>query len=241
MNRAILRSLAPEGYLRAAINLSNFLLVPHVMPDGTPTGTSPDVATRIARALDVECKFVCFERPGFITDAVDFDQWDIGNIADEAARAAVMDFTNPYALIDAHFLVRDDSRLRRYQDVDKDETTVAVLERSAYDLWLTQNLKRATIRRASSMEEALELFRRGAVTVLAGLKSALVEEVDRNPIYKIVEPRFTAIRQAVGIKKGNPEALEFLNNIVIELISTGFIKDSLKRHGMLDKLSVPVF
>ena len=74
MNRAILRSLAPEGYLRAAINLSNFLLVPRVMPDGTPTGTSPDVATRIARALDVECKFVCFERPGFIADAVDFDQ-----------------------------------------------------------------------------------------------------------------------------------------------------------------------
>ena len=239
MNKTILRSLAPEGRLRAAINLSNFLLVPRVLADGTPTGTSPDVAARIASELGVECEFICFGRPGFIADAVDSDQWDIGNIADEPARAALMDFTNPYALIDAHFLVRDDPKLRQCRDVDKGETTIAVLERSAYDLWLTENLRHATIRRTSSMVEARELFSRGAVTVLAGLKPALMEEVANNPLYKVLEPRFTAIRQAVGIKKGSPEALEFLNKIIIEMISTGFIEDSLKRHGVLDKLSVP--
>lgn len=240
MNKVILRSLAPDGRLRAAINLSNFLLVPRVLADGTPTGTSPDVAARIARELDVECEFICFQRPGFIADAVDSDQWDIGNIADEPARAAVMDFTNPYALIDAHFLVREDSKLGQYRDVDKNETTIAVLERSAYDLWLTENLRYATIMRASSMVEARELFSKGVVTVLAGLKPALMEEVANNPLYRVLEPRFTAIRQAVGIKRGGPETLEFLNNIIIEMISTGFIEDSLERHGVLDKLSVPV-
>jgi polar amino acid transport system substrate-binding protein len=171
---------------------------------------------------------------------VDSDQWDIGNIADEPARAAVMDFTNPYALIDAHFLVREDSKLGQYRDVDKNETTIAVLERSAYDLWLTENLRYATIMRASSMVEARELFSKGVVTVLAGLKPALMEEVANNPLYRVLEPRFTAIRQAVGIKRGGPETLEFLNNIIIEMISTGFIEDSLERHGVLDKLSVPV-
>ena len=240
MNKVILRSLAPDGRLRAAINLSNFLLVPRVLADGTPTGTSPDVAARIARELDVECEFICFQRPGFIADAVDSDQWDIGNIADEPARAAVMDFTNPYALIDAHFLVREDSKLGQYRDVDKNETTIAVLERSAYDLWLTENLRYATIMRASSMVEARELFSKGVVTVLAGLKPALMEEVANNPLYRVLEPRFTAIRQAVAIKRGGPETLEFLNNIIIEMISTGFIEDSLERHGVLDKLSVPV-
>ena len=240
MNKVILRSLAPDGRLRAAINLSNFLLVPRVLADGTPTGTSPDVAARIARELDVECEFICFQRPGFIADAVDSDQWDIGNIADEPARAAVMDFTNPYALIDAHFLVREDSKLGQYRDVDKNETTIAVLERSAYDLWLTENLRYATIMRASSMVEARELFSKGVVTVLAGLKPALMEEVANNPLYRVLEPSFTAIRQAVGIKRGGPETLEFLNNIIIEMISTGFIEDSLERHGVLDKLSVPV-
>ena len=240
MNKRILRSLAPEGRLRAAINLSNFLLVPRVLADGTPTGTSPDVAAQIATELDLECEFICFERPGFIADSVDSDKWDIGYIADEPARAALMDFTGPYALIDAHFLVRGDSSLRQYQDVDKHEVSIAVLERSAYDLWLTENLRHATIRRASSMEEARELFSRGAVTVLAGLKPALIKEVAKNPLYKLLDPRFTAIRQAVGIKKGSPEALGFLNKIIKEMISTGFIEDSLKKHGVLDKLSVPV-
>ena len=241
MNKKILRSLAPEGRLRAAINLSNFLLVPRVLANGTPTGTSPDVAARIATELDLECEFICFERPGFIADTVDSDQWDIGNIADEPARATLMDFTSPYALIDAHFLVRGDSSLRQYQDVDKHEVSIAVLERSAYDLWLTENLRHATIRRASSMVEAREWFSRGAVTVLAGLKPALVEEVANNPLYTVQEPRFTAIRQAIGIKKGSPEALGFLNKIIKEMISTGFIEDSLKKHGVLDKLSVPIF
>ena len=64
MNKTILRSLAPEGRLRAAINLSNFLLVPRVLADGTPTGTSPDVAAQIATELDVECEFICFGEAG---------------------------------------------------------------------------------------------------------------------------------------------------------------------------------
>ena len=239
MNKAILKSLIPEGRLRVAINVSNFLLVPHIMADGTPTGPSPDIARRIAKELDVECELICFERPGLIADTVDAGQWDLSNIANEPARSEVMDFTNPYAFIDAHFLIHKDSKLRQSRDVDQIETTIAVPDRAAYDLWLTANLRYATIKRTSSMTEALELFRRGDVTVLAGLKPALIEEVANNPNYIILHPMFTAIRQAVGIKKGNLEALAFLNKVIGNMISTGFIEDSLKKHGVHGKLSIP--
>ena len=240
MNKAILKSLVPEGHLRAAINVGNFLLVPHINADGTPTGPSPDIAMRIAQELDVECELICFERPGLIADTVDSGRWDICNIADEPARAEMMDFTNSYALIDAHFLIHKDSKLRQSQDVDQVETTIAVPDRAAYDLWLTANLRHATIKRTGSMTEALELFRKGAVTVLAGLKPALIEEVASNPNYIILHPMFTAIRQAVGIKKGNPEVLAFLNKVIANMISTGFIEDSLRRHGVHSKLSIPI-
>ena len=47
MNEAILRALAPHGELRAAINMSNFLLVSGRSADDSPDGLSPDLAKEI--------------------------------------------------------------------------------------------------------------------------------------------------------------------------------------------------
>ena len=88
------------------------------------------------------------------------------------------------------------------------------------------------------MSGARELFTSGRATVLAGLKPALMEEVVKNPQYEILQPMFTAIKQAIGIKKGNPRALAFLNEMVAEMVSSGFIYESLLRHNVQDKLTV---
>ncbi|MEK9621682.1 MAG: ABC transporter substrate-binding protein, partial [Alphaproteobacteria bacterium] len=80
-NRYISDILAPSGVLRAGINLSNFLLVSSRASDGTPQGISPDMAGWVAAALDLPFVLVPFNRPGELANAVDQDQWDIGNIA----------------------------------------------------------------------------------------------------------------------------------------------------------------
>jgi polar amino acid transport system substrate-binding protein len=50
---------------------------------------------------------------------------------------------------------------------------------------------------------------------------------------------FTYIKQSIGVKKGNPELLEFLNGFVSKLIREGYIKKLLKKHKVQDKLSIP--
>ena len=45
--------LAPTGVLRAAINLSNFLLVSGKTAAGEPLGVSPDMARAVAERLGV--------------------------------------------------------------------------------------------------------------------------------------------------------------------------------------------
>ena len=45
--------LGPNGVLRAAINMSNILLVTDKMSDGTPIGVSPDMAQELARNLNL--------------------------------------------------------------------------------------------------------------------------------------------------------------------------------------------
>ena len=238
ISREIHRALAPTGTLRAGINLSNFLLVSGRNADGTPAGVSPDLARHIARAIDVPCQFVTFDTPGELADAAADDLWDIGNIAHEPDRALLIDFSQPYVLIDAHFLVRSSSNLTRNDEIDQKGISIAAFDRSAYELWLKDNLQHANLIATNSIQHSHDLFMLGEVDVLASLKPRLQKDLDTDQ-HRLIEPRFTAIKQAVGIKKTDPAVLQFLNNLIATLIQNGFMAALLKAHGVSDKLSVP--
>ena len=75
--------------------------------------------------------------------------------------------------------------------------------------------------------------------VLAGLKPKLLEELKINDDFKIILNPFTYIKQSVGIKKGNPEILEFLNDFISKLIKEGYVESLLKKHNVQNKLSIP--
>ena len=148
LSNLVLNQLAPKGYLRAAINLSNFLLVTDKDGNGNPHGVSPDMAKALAKKLGVELKLIPFNRPGELADAVKEDIWDIGNIANEAERAKSIEFSLPYTLIESTYLVRENLNIKNIKDIDQEGIRIAVAERSAYYLWLTQNIKKANLIRA---------------------------------------------------------------------------------------------
>ena len=64
MSPEIKAQLAPHGMLRAAINMSNFLLVTGRSANGDPEGVSPSMARAIAERLGVPVKYVPFAKPG---------------------------------------------------------------------------------------------------------------------------------------------------------------------------------
>jgi len=63
MIEAVRQELAPNGILRAGINMSNPLLVTGKTEAGDPAGVSPDMARAIAEQLSVEVKYVQFPSP----------------------------------------------------------------------------------------------------------------------------------------------------------------------------------
>ena len=233
------QQLAPTGVLRAGINLSNFLLVSGQLADGSPDGISPDIARYIATRLDVPCKLVTFDRPGQLADAVNENIWDIGNIAFEAERAQTLDFSNPYVLIEANFLFRQDEDFVSNDDVDREAVRIAVSERSAYDLWLTDNFKRAQIVRAPSIKAAHKMFFENEVNVLASLKPKLLEDMVSHEGLRLIEMPFTAVKQSVGIAKGKPEAVAFLNALITDLARDGWVSTQLRHHDVAEKLGIP--
>ncbi|MDB9915873.1 transporter substrate-binding domain-containing protein [Alphaproteobacteria bacterium] len=235
----ILKQLAPKGYLRAAINLSNFLLVTGQEANGDPKGVSPDMAKALANELGIDLELIPFKRPGELADAVSEDVWDIGNIANEAERAKSITFSLPYTLIESTYLVRKSSNIQSLQDVDKKGVRIAVAERSAYDLWLAANIKKAILKRAKTIDESFSIFELNKYEVLAGLRPKLIDDLKKTEECQILPEAFTFVNQCIGSKPGNVEAENFINDFIKKSIENGFVQKLLLKYDVIGKLTLP--
>jgi polar amino acid transport system substrate-binding protein len=229
----IVAELARTGVLRAGINLSNGLLVTGMSQSGNPQGVAPDMAAEIARRLGVPVAYVKFDRPSKLADAAGTDAWDIGLIGAEPARAEKIAFTPAYCEIEATYLVRESSPLRSVADVDRPGSRIAVRAGSAYDLWLTRNLKHATLVRSDSADGPFNQFVAEDLDALAGLRPQLLSEVGKLPGAKILPGNFTAVQQAIGTLKSNIAAAAFLREFVEEAKRSGFVAGLIERHKVV--------
>src|SRR5580698_5578319 len=171
--------LAPTGVLRAGINMSNFLLVTGRSASGDPQGVSPDMAAEIARRLGVPVTYVKFDRPSKLADAAGTNAWDIGLIGAEPARAEKIAFTEAYCEIEATYLVQPGSPLGSITDVDRAGARIAVRGGSAYDLWLTRNIKHATLLRSDTADGPFNQFVAERLEALASLRPQLLDDVKK--------------------------------------------------------------
>ena len=210
----IIKKIARTGVLRVGVNMSNFLLVNSKDKLGVIDGVSPGIGKKLAKELNISFEIVQYANPGLLADAVDNNEWDIGNIASEKERGKTIDFSDPYVNIDANFLFREEDNFKNNNDIDQSGIKIAVFERSAYDLWLTENFKKAELIRVNSIEESHNLFKENKVDILAGLKPKLIDEMKKNNNYEMIQNPFTCIKQSIGIKKGNPEVLDFINKFI---------------------------
>lgn len=238
MNKLITEQLAPTGVLRAGINMSNFLLVNSETAQGEPAGVSPDMAKALADKLGVELQLVVYKNPGDVADAATRNEWDIANIAAEAERAKVISFSPAYCEIQATYLLPPNSPISKLDQVDREGVRIAVKERAAYDLWLTENLTSATLVRAPSMDESFDVFQQQSLEVLAGLRPRLLNDVEKIPGSTLMNDSFTAVQQSIGCQPGRLEGAEFIQSFVRSSIESGFVESLIERHGVAGKLSV---
>ncbi len=224
----VIAQLAPTGVLRAAINMSNFLLVTSKAENGDPAGVSPDLAAEIARRLGVEVSYRPYPSPGVLADAV--AEWDIGNIGAEPQRAEHIAFTTAYCEIEATYLVPAGSPLKRVEDVDAPGNRIAVMGRAAYGLWLENNLKHAELVRGDTMDAALEMFQAQGLEALAALRPRLNTDREAMPGARILDGKFSAVQQGVGTPIANAEAAVWLQEFVDEAKASGLIADLIAKH-----------
>jgi polar amino acid transport system substrate-binding protein len=232
MDEQVVKELAPTGKLRAGINMSNFLLVTGKAENGDPQGVSPDMAAEVARRLGVPLQLVPFPSPGQLADAVDDDVWDIGNIGAEPQRAEKIAFTAAYCEIEATYLVPAGSPIQSIDDVDKPGVKIAVTGRSAYGLWLENNIRQAELVRTDTLDSSFETFVDQKLDVLAGLEPRLLTDVEKLPGARILDGKFSAVQQAIGTPRKNAAAAKWLADFVEEAKASGLVQSFIEKHNV---------
>ena len=241
----VVKDLAPTGKLRAAINFGNAVLA-QKGPNGEPKGITPDLATELAKKLNVPVELVPYEAAGKVFEGAKGGAWDIGFIAIEPVRAADIDFTAPYVIIEGTYMVHKDSALKEIADVDKPGIRIAVGRASAYDLYLTRTIKNATVVRAAvgGGKAMIEMWVNDKLEVAAGVRQQLEAYAKDHPEVRIMSGAFQQIQQAMGMPKKDgqvvrPAGSAYLKAFVEEMKASGFVADALKRSNQVAVVAPP--
>lgn len=227
-----LADLAPTGRLRAVINLGNPILASRDAAGGEVSGVSVDLARELARRLGVEAELLVVMSAGEAVDALATGRVDVGFFAIDPARAATTAYSAAYVQIEGAYLVRADSPIRSNDEVDLPGVRAAVGARSAYDLYLTRELKAATIERAPTSPQVVDYFMARQLDVAAGVKQQLQADAARLPGLRLLPGRFMVIQQAMGMARGKAAGAGYLAAFVEEAKASGLVAQSLQRHGI---------
>jgi polar amino acid transport system substrate-binding protein len=230
--------LAPTGRLRAAINFGNPILAARDAA-GQPSGVSVDLVRELGKRLGVPVELVTFTSAGKVVEAVKDAQVDIAFVAIDPVRGADMLQTPPYVIIEGAYLVKNDSPIRRNEDVDRPGIRVVVGNGSAYDLHLTRELKAAKLVKSPTSPTVTDVFVAQGLDVAAGVKQQLQADAKRIPGLRLLDGRFMVIQQAMGLPRGRENGARYVSAFVEEMKASGFVARALQRHNIEGALVAP--
>ncbi len=228
-SRAAVAELTPTGKLRVGLNMSNFLLTAKDAA-GAPIGLAPDLGRELGGRLGVEVELVPYPNPGALADDANKGKWDVGFLGAEPQRANEIDFTAAYVEIEATYLLPPGSNLQSVAAVDAKGIRIAVPEKSAYELWLSRNIRNAELVRVKGADNAFKTFVEGKLDALAGLRPRLVTDHDHLPGSRILDGNFTAVQQAAGTPKGRPAGAQYLREFIEDIKATGLVAKTIEKN-----------
>jgi polar amino acid transport system substrate-binding protein len=231
--------LAPSGKLRVAINYGNPVLATKNPQTGELRGVTVDVSRELGHRLGVPVELVGYETVAKLMAGLKADAWDVAFLAVDPARAGDIAFTAPYMEVEVTYLVPESSDMRNLSHVDRASVRIAVQEKNAADLFLSKELKHASLVRAPDEAGAFGLLKAGSAEALASNKQRLLSVAETNPGYRVIEGRFTAIQHAVGVPTGRSAAAAYLRGFIEEVKASGFVKRALEEAGLRGVVVAP--
>ena len=221
--------LAPNGVMRAGINLGNPVIVQRG-GQGEFLGIGPALARELARRIGARIEFAPYETAGKLAGAV--DAWDVAFLAIDPERAADIAFTPAYVHIEGTYMVRADSPVASVDAMDQPGRRIAVGLKTAYDLFLTRHIRHAEIVRAPTSQDAIDVFVAQGLDAVGGVRQALAAAAQAHAGHRVLDGHFMVIRQAAGVRKDRTNAHAFVAAFIEETKASGFVARALQESGV---------
>ena len=228
-----LKSFAPSGTLRVGINLGNPVLANEDTVTKKLSGISVDIAHEIGKRINLPVKLIPFKSAGATVEGIKNGDIDLIFVAIDPVRGADISYTPAYIQIEGAYMVKANSSLKSNEEVDFLGNEIVVGKGSAYDLYLTREIKNATLLRAANSQSVVDDFMSGKGNVAAGVKQQLESDAKRYEGLRMLPGRFMVINQAIGIPKSRSDferTTAYLSEVIGQLKQSGFIAKSMQRH-----------
>jgi polar amino acid transport system substrate-binding protein len=199
---------------------------------GELRGVAVDLAHELGTRSGLTIEVLAFESAGKMFEAVKTGAWDVAFLAIDAGRADEIDFTAAYIEIEGTYLVPSGSPVSTIADVDCKGVRIGVSANSAYDLFLSRSIQHAELIRAPDPNSAFELIVAGKVDVVAGVRQHLVANAEKLPGSRVLDGRFMAIQQALGIPKGREDAAIYLRKFIEDAKASGVVARAIDKAGV---------
>jgi len=224
--------LAPTGKLRSAHLLANAALVTRDEASGRLRGITIDLAEALAREAGVPLEPIAYPNVSAIFQALERNELDLVFLANDPARAGVLDFACTYMEVAVTYAVPVDSPIRTAADADRAGVRIAVGEKNAADLYLSRSLRSAELVRGPYTVAWLgETLQARKADAAASNIVELLQIVRNVPDLRIVEGRFMSVPHAMAVPKGRPRAAALVHRFGEEAKASGLVQQAITRSG----------
>jgi len=225
-------SMIEEVKKRGTLRVGMATFVPWAMrsKSGGLIGYEIDVATQLAKDMSVQVEFVPTPWDGIIPSLLTgkFDVI-IGGMTITPARNLTVDFTAPYANTGLDIVASKAlaNGFKTVEDFNKPGVTVIGRRGSSAVVGAQRMMPKATLRQFDDDAQAiLEVVNGRAHAVLASAPKPAFAVLD-NPetLFKPIEDPFLKQADSMAVRKGDPDALNFLNNWILLKTLDGWLKE----------------
>ena len=224
--------LVPTGTLRAAFLRTNPVQGRIDPQTKAITGLVADLVQEFAHRLGVPYVIIPAADARAIIDALNAHTADIGFLAYDAPRAAEVDFSRPYALMQNSYLVRADSPIQHAADADRAGLRVGAAQGQSQSDYLKEHLKNAQVKILPAMpspQELQKMLAAGDLDAFGANRQRLVEIAAAFASVRVLGDNFSAAEQSIVINKGDRTRLDLINRFIADACASGFVQTSLDR------------
>ena len=230
-----------DGTIRIGIN-PNFPPMSSFGLTNQLEGFDIDIGNRIAEAIGVDAEFVTTETaqrvPFLVSNRIDIA---LGALTRTPERAKVISYTVPLHSESMGVITTDEIDISSWQELDREDITLVNMRGNLSVELLRDRLPSPSVLLVDGNADTIR-------AIAQGRADALVENVDfflrftenyRNVNWRILNDPIFVAYCSIGVGRGNNELRDFLNILLFDLHSTGFINEHwIKWYGA--PMAVPI-